>query len=315
MLPMFLFAGGSSESAGGQTAVRREICVFVPGVLAGSPTYQMLADGVKAAASAWEADNPGAACAVTVLEAQFNQAEWESKLTAVTATGKYEFIISTNPSLPDIVRRVHAKFPRQKFMLLDGEISGVENVYSLKYDTGKEAELAGYFAALVTKSQGAGSAVGLLAAQEYPVMNEVILPGYKKGAASGGLGSVDFRVLGNWFDAEKARLLAMDMYRSGCGVILCIAGSANQGVLQAAEESGGKIVWFDSDGSAASPDVVLGSAIVRQDLAAEQKTRAALDGTLSFGICETPGANDTYIDFIPGPRCPPDIAAAMKKIK
>jgi simple sugar transport system substrate-binding protein len=145
-------------------------------------------------------------------------------------------------------------------------------------------------------------------------MDQVIVPSFKKGLARAGVNSLDFRVLGNWFDADKARGMAMDMYRTGSRVVLCIAGSANQGVIQAARESGGPsgrglIVWFDTDGSKGAPDVVAGSAIVRQDKAAYEKTLAALKGTLPFGACESAGAAEGEIDFVPGPH----VSAAVKE--
>jgi len=176
-------------------------------------------------------------------------------------------------------------------------------VYTLRYKTEEQAYLAGLAAALVSvEANPACRLVGLVAAQEYPVMNDIILPAFARGARAVSPDfETAFRVVGNWFDAEKAAALAGELYAAGAGAVLCISGGANEGVVQAAREAGGKVVWFDSDGSGGREDVVAGSAVVAQDRAAREKTAAALAGTLPFGQCEEGGVAAGYVDFVPGP--------------
>jgi len=336
---------------------------FFAGLKAVSPN-------MKKAAVDFNAANPGSAVSVTVVEGGFNQAEWESQVTTLAASGSYNLIVSSNPSLPDIVKVVSAKFPSQKFLLLDGELSGNPNVYTLRYNQREQAYMAGYIAALVsqemqargqmTPGPGGGSAaggqvaavpaagqpaigqtaagsaatgqtttvsavgqpaagqttpgqaapsqttlspaarkLGLVAAQEYPVMNNIILPGFLEGArAVDPAFTVDFRVVGNWFDAAKAAELTAAMIRGGVQVLLPIAGGAGQGVVQAAFEAGAKIVWFDTNGYALRPGTVIGSAILRQDKAAYEKIKLFLDGKLPFGKAEIAGASGGYVDFV-----------------
>ncbi|MDR1216593.1 MAG: BMP family ABC transporter substrate-binding protein [Treponema sp.] len=266
--------------------------VFVPGVMAGSPIYEMMAQGVQKACV--EKDIP-----VTVVEAGYNQAEWESSLTSMSATGKYALIVSSNPSLPDIVTSISAKFPKQKFLLLDGELVGNPSVYTLRYDQQEQFFMAGSIAGLVTVERGGEKKVGLLAGQEYPAMNETILPAYLEGARAVDPDfSVDFRVLGNWFDAGKAAEIAVDMINRGVYVILCVAGGANEGVVQAAAERGAKVVWADTNGYGIRPGVVVGSSVIHQDKAAYEKTRLFLEGDLPFGKAETVGVKEGYVEFV-----------------
>jgi simple sugar transport system substrate-binding protein len=165
--------------------------------------------------------------------------------------------------------------------------------------------MAGYLAALVTEElaaaarSSAGRRIGLIAAQEYPVMNNVILPGYLEGArAVDPQYTVDFRIVGNWYDAAKAGELAADMIHSGIRVILCIAGGANEGVVQAAGLSGTKVIWFDINGYHIRPGTVAGSAVLYQDKAARSLTLRYLRGELPFGTSETAGVAEGYVDFI-----------------
>ncbi|MFP3091182.1 BMP family ABC transporter substrate-binding protein [Treponema sp. TIM-1] len=274
----------------------KSIVVFIPGVMSGSPIYEMLAAGVNRAA----AEQPGVTA--QVIEGGFNQAEWEPRVSALAASGIYDLIVSSNPSLPAIAQSVSAKFPRQKFLLLDGEIWGNPNIYTLRYNQWEQAFMAGHIAALVTMSakEGAGHyRVGLVAGQEYPAMNNIILPGYLAGARSVDPSfTADFRVVGNWFDAGTGASLAADMFRGGTAVILCIAGGANEGVVQAAAEAGAKVVWFDTNGYGIRPGTVVGSSVLYQDKAAYEQTKRYLEGTLPFGEAEVVGVADGFVDFI-----------------
>jgi simple sugar transport system substrate-binding protein len=130
-------------------------------------------------------------------------------------------------------------------------------------------------------------------------MNNVILPGYEEGARAAVPGcTVDFRVVGNWFDATKAAELAEDMIRGGAGVILGIAGGANEGVVQAVAEKGAKVVWFDTNGYGIRPGVVVGSAVLLQDRGAYDQMKRFFENTLPFGSAETAGVAGGYVDFV-----------------
>jgi simple sugar transport system substrate-binding protein len=223
----------------------------------------------------------------------------------MAASASYDLIISSNPSLPEIVSAVSAQFPDQYFLLLDGSLSGNPRVYTLRYNQREQGYMAGYIAALVTGEMSAGAPpgtekrVGLIAAQEYPVMNNTILPAYLEGArAVDPEYSVDFRIVGNWYDAAKAAELAADMIQNDIRVILCIAGGANEGVVQAAGLSGAKVIWFDTNGYGIRPGTVAGSAVLYQDKAARSLTLRYLEGNLPFGTSETAGVAQGYVDFI-----------------
>jgi simple sugar transport system substrate-binding protein len=269
----------------------------------------MLVQGAsRAAAEFSEGKSPGEGAELTVIEGGYNQAEWEPRITAMAASGTYDLIISSNPSLPAIAQAVSAKFPEQRFLLLDGEIRGNPMIYTMRYNQWEQAYMAGHIAALEAAALEAAALegqpdreirIGLVAGQEYPAMNGLILPAYAEGARAVRPDcTVDFRVVGNWFDAGKAADLAADMIRRGAGVILCIAGGANEGVLQAAAEAGAKVVWFDINGYGIRPGTVVGSAVLRQDRAAYEKTKLFLEGRLPFGSAELVGTADGYVDFI-----------------
>ena len=130
-------------------------------------------------------------------------------------------------------------------------------------------------------------------------MMQKIKPGFEQGvtAAAPG-GSVDFRVIGNWYDAAKASDLAQGMFDEGVDIILTIAGGANHGVVSAAKEKGKYVLWYDTDGYSIEPGVILGSGIIREDIAAYEQTSLFLKGELEQGSSVYAGAAEGYVDFI-----------------
>lgn len=282
------------------------IAVFVPGVTSGNAVYQMLADGVQAAAQAHSAQTPDAPVQVSVIEAGTNQAEWSGRLTAVAASGEYDVIISSNPSMPDIAVPLTQQFPEQKFILLDAYCEDNGNIFTVRYNQREQAYLTGYMAGLVTTASheqmpyaNEAKTVGLIAAQEYPVMNDIILPSFIEGlrAVDSGI-TVDFRIVGNWYDATKAAELARSMHQNGADVILPIAGGAAQGVIAAAQEESFYITWFDDNGFAKAPGYIISSTVMHQDKMAQEAAAQFLAGNTPFGSAQTVGIEQGYIDFI-----------------
>ena len=272
------------------------VAVFVPGIIADSPIYAMLAEGVQRAVASYnEGKNTSTQASVTVLEAGTNQAEWAAKLTALAAEEKYSVIISSNPSLPELVEPLTAQFPNQKFILLDAYKQGNPSVATVRYNQHEQSYMTGYMAGLMTKSKK----IGLIAGQEYPVMNGVILPGYKEGAEASSPGTtVDFRVVGNWYDATKGAELANAMYSSGVDVILPICGGASQGVINAAKEKGKYLAFFDNASFERAPDNIISCTPLNQAKMAENVTSDYLAGKTGWGTAKTVGVADGFVRFV-----------------
>lgn len=274
-----------------------DVAVFVPGVVDGSPTYEMMVQGVQKAVS----ENTNAS--IKVIEGGFNQGEWQEKTTSLAASGQFELIVSSNPAMPEICEAVSESYPDQKFLLLDGYLEGNTNIHTFRYNQTEQAFLSGYFGAMVSSSGMPGTEdgikLGLIAGQEYPDMNLSILPGFKKGAEyKNNSTEVDFRVIGNWYDAAKASELANSMFDRGVDVILAICGGAAQGIIKAASDRNKYVLWFDSNGYSIYPGVIIGSTGLAQTDLAYEKTRAAINGKLKFGEAEFEGIAEKRVFFI-----------------
>lgn len=312
LLVFVLFASCTREDSS------YDIAVFIPGVTEGSPTYAMLADGVKKAVA--QRENSTA----SIIEGGFNQGEWQQKVKALAASGDWDLIVTSNPALPEICDAVSREFPDQKFLILDGILEGNPSIYTFRYHQSQQGYLAGSFAALVSSSSMEGATdekkIGLIIGQEYPDMNRSIRPGFEKGVHSIlPEAEIEYRVVGNWFDASKAADLAGDLYDNGVDVILTIAGGAMQGVVTEARERGRYVIWFDTDGYTIAPGTIIGSTAISQERAAYEKTLQAIDGKLPFGEVEYGTVAEGWIHFVDenelfSQYVPETIAREMKKI-
>ncbi len=275
------------------------IAVFVPGFVKGSPTYEMLYKGVEKAAEKARAKK--ITVEVKLVEAGFNQGEWKKLLTSLALTKKYDVIVSSNPSLPSIVLEVLKIVPNQKFLLLDANLSGNKNIKTIAFDQYEQGLINGYFAALISTEKLQHSnkefKLGLLAGQEFPVMNNEIRKGFLDGAKKVNKKfSLDFRVLGNWFDAGKASEMAKMMFKQGADIILTICGGGNAGVVSAAREEGGYVMWFDSPGYSYGKNIA-GSSVLNMDSVCTDATLKAILNELDYGKATKLGIKENAVDF------------------
>lgn len=281
------------------------VAVFIPGVMAGSPIYEMLADGAVEAVNEFNTKN-NSNVKIDVIEAGTNQAEWSSKLTALTAGKKYSLIVSSNSSLPAIIEPLTEQFPEQKYLVLDAFLDKNNNVATINYNQREQGYLTGYAAGLATTASKSvfpyandAKKIALIAAQEYPVMNQVILPAFIEGAhAVDSEITVDFRVVGNWYDASKSADIAKSLYDDGVDVILPISGGANQGVISAAQTMNFYITWFDDNGYEKAPGYVISSMALGQKRLAKESVYSYLENKLEFGKPKTVGVKEGYISYV-----------------
>lgn len=288
-----LFIGLVLLTGCSQKKVNKSIAVFVPGIMDDSPIYATLVKGIKQAVEEYNTGDEKVD--LFVMEAGTNQAEWGPKITGLAAEQKYDVIISSNPSLPDLVAPILKQFPKQKFILLDATKEGIQNIHTVCYNQAEQSYLTGYIAGLMSKTHK----LALIAAQEYPVMNNTILPNYEKGAkAANAESTVDFRIVGNWYDATKGAELADAVYKNGVDVILPICGGASQGVISSAVNNGIYVAWFDDNGFAKAPGTVISSTYMEQAKMASQVTLQFLKGETPWGEAKSVGIIDGFVDFV-----------------
>ncbi len=289
---MALVVSGCSKN----TTEGFHVGIFVPGFIEGSPTYEMMASGAKQAAEI----NPE--LTIRIVEGGMNQAEWEGSLMSMAGSQEFDVIVTSNPAMPEVARRVLEEFPHQHFIMLDANGGNNPSIYAISFDHQEQAFLNGFAAGMISASNmentRPGVRVGLIAGQEYPVMNDRIKRGFILGARTANpMAQLDFRVVGNWNDPGKAAELATSMIDAQTDIILTICGGGNQGVITAARENGAYVSWFDSPAYEYAPGIIVSSTYVRQDLAARESILAAAQGTLQYGQTVVLGISDGYIGF------------------
>ena len=288
-----------------QKEENRWFAVFVPGVMANSPVYSMLAEGVSQAVLDYN-ENNNTNYKVEVIEAGTNQAEWGAKLTGLAAMKKFEVIFSSNPSIPDLAASITEIYPEQKFIILDSFYEGNPNIATVRFNQREQSYLAGYAAGLATTSKDSQmefsnpqKKIALISAQEYPVMNEIILPGFIEGAkAVDNDIEVIFKIVGNWYDANKGAEISRSLYNEGVDVILPICGGASQGVIATAKELGFYISWFDDNGFSKAPGYVISSSAMEQEKMAYEVATKYFEGKIEFGTATTVDIKDGYVNLI-----------------
>ncbi|MDR0316082.1 MAG: BMP family ABC transporter substrate-binding protein [Treponema sp.] len=285
----------AKDSKSGEGAL--SVLVYITGVTAGSPTYELLAAGAQEFAA--EHSN----VKVTVYEAGFNQAEWEEQLTSLVAGGEYDLVLGSNPSLPEICANVGTKFPGQKFAITDASCEGNPQISTWLYNQYEQSLYLGYLAGLVTTSAmphaNNSRRIGFIAAQEYPLLSRHIVPGFLEGARRVDPRiELDFRVIGNWIDANKAAELTSSMITAGVDVFASIAGGAAQGMIRAIKDGGAYAVFYNINEYQAAPGFIIGCGLMQQKKLAKEILADALAGKLQYGASKLVGAKEGYLDFI-----------------
>jgi len=296
LLFCLLFVFGCEKKSSPDKKKELSVLVFITGVVAGSPPYELMAEG------ALEFAKNNRNISVKIYEAGMNQAEWETQLAQMVSTGGYDVVLGSNPSLPEICASVAKSFPNQKFIITDAQYEGNPQIRTYLYNQYEQSVFLGYLAGLVTTSTmpNANSAkkIGFIAAQEYPLLTREMLPGFLEGARRADPQiELDMRVTGSWADANKASELALAMMSAGVDVFTAIAGGAAQGMIKTAVENGAYIVWYNTNEYSAAPGVIVGCGIMEQKKLVMEILRDVMEGKIQYGISQTVGIKEGYINF------------------
>jgi simple sugar transport system substrate-binding protein len=272
------------------------ILVFIPGSIAGSAPYENLYNGAIEYASENGHIN------VKSYEAGFNQAEWESQLKSLVASGTYDIVLTSNPSLPEICDNISKKFPNQKFIITDAYLEGNENIKTYEFNQYQQSVILGHLAGLITTSNMANvnsdKIVGFILSQEYPMIKDNIIPGFKAGLNQVDKDiALDIRVIGNWYDASKASELALSMIDNGVDSFTSIAGGAAEGLYKVASEKGLYVVAYDTNSYQLAPKTIVGSGNIKSTKLVKEALKEATKGELTWGVAERVGIEEGYIDF------------------
>jgi basic membrane protein A len=195
----------------------------------------------------------------------------------------------------DALRTVAARYPNQKFVLLDSVVTS-PNVLSILFDEEQGSFYAGAFAALISKS----GTVGFLGGMDSPVIAS-FERGFKNGArfVNPTINTVA-RYVGNTPEAfnmpETAFNLGLEMSKKGADVIYHASGKSGLGLIDAARRGNFYVVGVDSDQSRIAPGKVPASMVKRLDLALVKAVNLFANNEFAGGIW-TMGLQDKGLEL------------------
>ena len=298
LLLLTLCSCKARSTAGKTPDTNLSVLVYITGFIAGSPSYEMLAEGAK------EFENEHSSIKLTIYEAGVNQAEWEEQLTSLIAQNSFDLVLGSNPSLPEICASVGKKFPSQKFAITDAFYDKQNpQIITWMFNQYEQALFIGYLAGLITTSNlpfaNSAKRIGFIAAQEFPLLTRNIVPGFIDGAHKADTAiQLDFRVVGNWFDSSKAADLTTSMINAGVDVFTSIAGGAAQGMIRTIAEKGAYSVSFNTNEYNKAPGYILGCGQMEQKKLVKEILSDFISGKLEFGTAQIVGVKEGYINFI-----------------
>jgi basic membrane protein A len=199
-----------------------------------------------------------------------------------------DVVFAVGALLNDAVAKTAPLYPKTKFVLIDSIVEHPsKNLQSLTFRPQEAGYLAGYLAALTTKT-GTISAVG---GESIPEVDRY-LAGYRAGAKAA---KPDVEVLvdyaGSFVEPKKCRATALDQISRGSDVVFQVAGDCGPGVLAAAKARKVWAIGSESDQAYAGPSV-LTSAMKKIDTAVYKTIELATKGELAggsetvFGVAE-----------------------------
>lgn len=206
-------------------------------------------------------------------------AEFETYLTRFAQTRRFDLIIAIGFEQTDAVTTVAARFPQQRFAIIDAVAEG-ENVASYVYREPERAFLVGAVAGLTTRS----NVIGVVGGMDVPLINANIA-GYIAGAKYvNPQVDVRYSYVGSFGDPARGKELALAQFDQGVDVIWAAAGLSGLGVIQAAQEKDKYVIGADSDQGYLAPDHVLTNGLKLVNNTVLLAVQSILDGSFTPGV-------------------------------
>ena len=199
------------------------------------------------------------------------------------ANKDYDLIIAQGFEWGDPAVKVGKDYPNTKFVVFTG-LANSTNVASIFPKQQEGAYLLGALAAMMSKT----GVIGFIGGERYPSLINVY-EGYKHGAKA-----IDNNIevldtyLNDWDSPEKGNEAAMSQINKGADLLLHVADTSGQGVIQAAKEKGVYAFGAVSDQNILAPNTVLSSFVLDVVKAFDQADRMVQVGNFT-GQIFTPG--------------------------
>ncbi|MBS1719422.1 MAG: BMP family ABC transporter substrate-binding protein [Armatimonadetes bacterium] len=228
--------------------------------------------------------NRGVDRAANELGVQVNKVEsktakdFASNIEGMAAKG-CNLVFAVGITMNDALKEVAAKFPEVKFAIVDGDVD-LPNVRSLRFAEHEGSFLAGFAAALASKSHKLGFVGGM----EIPLIKK-FYAGYVAGAhmADPTITVLPPKYVGDWVSQDKGKAAAALLFSEGADVVYHAAGKGGLGVISAAKEQNKLAIGVDSDQDAVEKGFVLTSMVKKVDESVFSTIQDLVGGKFSAG--------------------------------
>ncbi len=199
------------------------------------------------------------------------------------ADKKFDLIIAIGFLQLDAVKKNAARYPDQKFLLIDSDAQ-MPNVRSVMFEEQEGSYLVGALAAMHSKT----GKIGFMGGMDVPLIRRFQL-GYEAGAKKI---NPKIEILINylgvtaeaWSNTPKAKELALAQYNRGADVIFVAAGNSGMGVFDAAEAQNKLAIGVDSNQDGIKPGHILTSMLKRGDEVVFDSIKLLKEGKLTPGL-------------------------------
>jgi basic membrane protein A len=207
-----------------------------------------------------------------------SEKDYEPNLTAMADAG-CDIVFAVGVAQKKALETVAPKYPNVKFAIIDASVTG-DNVRSLLFNEHEGSFLAGYLAALMTKTKK----VGFVGGQELDLIKK-FLAGYEAGVktADPTVEVLPAKYAGSWDNQDKAKVAANILYTSGADIVYHAAGRAGLGVFSAAKEQNKFAIGVDSDQDDVEKGIILTSMIKHVDQAVFDSIKDLADNKFKGG--------------------------------
>ena len=233
------------------------------------------------------------------------------------ADEKADLIWGIGYKLADVIEQAALTNPELNYAIADysfGE-NTLGNVTCVTFRAEESSFLAGYIAALTTKTNTVGFVGGIKG-----MVIDQFEYGYRAGVAYGANQlekdiKVKVQYAESFVDAAKCKAISIKMF-DDCDIIFHAAGGGGVGIIEAAKETGRWVIGVDMDQSKLAPDNVLTSAIKDVGKAVDIISTRAINGEKLGGKSFSFGIEDGCVG-IPedNPNISSDIQNKVKKLQ
>jgi basic membrane protein A len=191
--------------------------------------------------------------------------DYETNMTTLAEQG-CDLVFAIGISQNKAIEAVAPKYPKVKFAIVDA-IVNQPNVRSLVFAEQEGSFLAGYEAALVSKS----GKIGFVGGKQIPLILKFEV-GYEAGAktANPKIQVLPPKFTDSWDNIDLGKAAADTLYNDGADIVYHAAGRCGLGVFNAAKEHGKYAIGVDSDQDDVKQGTILTSMVKHVDQAVYQ---------------------------------------------